>query len=254
MKVLVTGSSGFIGKHLVDRMKNHTVFMYDLGDSFPNTGVDIVFHLASKVNAFMSVSEPTQGLENIELTFKVLEWMRKTKTQNILFTSSREVYSMVNPYGVSKKCSELIIKNYVDLYGITAVSARLANIYGEGNLEYRFIENTIEKVKKNQDIVIYGGSQKILNFVHIDDCLDKLVSFADIISNTSGYQVFDVASDKSWKLVDVLKVITNQFNYTGTVTFDENRRGETLVYEPNRNQLLIKDKLLENVINLCSQS
>lgn len=252
MRILITGSRGFIGRYLVERLKNHSVYEFDKDDELPKTGVDIVFHLASKVNAFQSVTEPMEGMENIELTYRILEWMRQTKTKNIIFTSSREVYSMANPYGVSKKCSELVIENYTQLYDITAISARLANIYGQGNLEYRFIENTIEKVKKNEDVVIHGGSQKILNFVHIDDCIDRLVNLAYQIMGTSGFQVVDVASDKSWRLTDILKVIVEELGFDGKITLDNNRKGETLCYIPNQNQLLIKDRLLEKVLELCS--
>lgn len=256
MKILVTGSKGFIGKHLVKKLieNGHRVYEFDLGDSLPDKKMDLVIHLASKVNAYQSVTEPTEARDNIDLLFEVLEWMRKTKTNKIIFSSSREVYSMCNPYGVSKKCAELIIDNYVKLYGITAISLRLANIYGKGNLAYRFIEKTVEQVKNDEDIVIYGGSQKILNFVHVDDCTDRIVFWVNSIMTSTGHQISDVASNKSWKLTDLLQIMIDNLGYDGTVTLDNNRHGETLCYIPDDNQLLICDRTENYIDELCSQS
>ncbi len=256
MKILVTGGRGFIGKHLVKRLieDGHRVIDYDLGDTFPAKKSDLVIHLAAKVNAYHSVTEPTEGRDNIDILFETLEWMRLSGTPRIIYTSSREVYSMCNPYGVSKKAGELFVENYCQLYGMTGLSLRLANIYGEGNLAYRFIEKTIEQVKKHEDIVIYGGSEKVLNFVHVDDCVKAISAYVSLVSLQTGYGVADIAADKSWRLTDLLKIMVDELGYNGTVTLDNNRHGETLVYKPNPNQLLIIDRTEEHIKNLCSQS
>lgn len=259
MKILITGNKGFIGRNLQKKLEDlgHTVIGYDIGDQFPSERVDLVFHLASKVDAFGSTKRPTEGRDNINITYDVLEYMRQTFTRYIVFASSREVYGMNNPYAVSKKSCENIIENYCKLYSISAINARISNVFGAGNLGHRFISKTITQVANNEDIVIYGGDKKILNFVHVDDAVDKLISFGTLVSsNTAGCIKMDIASDRSWKLIDIAKTIIEEIgqSYTGEIKYRPNRWGETLQYIPKSGDLLIPDMTIQKVIELCRES
>ncbi len=165
---------------------------------------------------------------------------------------------MRNPYGVSKKCCELIIQNYCELFSFSAIFARIANVYGEGNLEHRFIEKTIKQVKNNEDIELFGGEEKVLNFVYVDDCVQRLIDFGNIVVQSSpGFDRLDIASDHSWKLSSLASLIISeagQDRFTGKVVYRPNRWGETLRYTPKSGDLLLPDRTAENVRRLCSLS
>jgi len=249
MKVLVTGSKGFIGSRLVIALQKLgcQVYEFDKGDLLPEENMDVVYHLAAHVNAYESVFQPIQAKENIDLVFDVLEWMRSGKCKKIVFASSREIYSLVNPYGVSKFCGEMIIQSYAQLYGIEACIVRLSNIYGKGNLSHRFIEKTISLAKKNDDIVIYGGKDKVLNFVHVDDCVEALTEY---LWKSGG--IDHIASTKSWKLADIAQEIVTLLHSRSKIFYRPNRKGETLEYYPPSSD--IPDQLLDHVKALCTHS
>ena len=125
MQVLITGSSGQIGTNLalrlladghrvfgVDKRPNQWTddFRYVIQDlsapyrdfnggigSVPYPHPDVVVHLAANAKVHELVEFPHRALENITLTYNVLEYCRAQKVP-IIFSSSREVYGDIHRY------------------------------------------------------------------------------------------------------------------------------------------------------------
>ncbi len=228
MEILLTGNLGFIGNYLEAKLmaSGHRVIGYDKGDNFPEKQADVVYHLAANSSVYPIIENPQLGLENIELTFNVLEWMRKTKTPRIIFASSHEVYSGGNLYGASKISCEAMIWAYCKTYGIKATIVRLANIYGFNDHADRFMSTVIRLAKENKPISIYGGKKKKLNFVYIDDCLEAFIK--------SLYRegVYDVNFPTSLSLVSVAKLIIELLGSKSEIVMKPGREGETMIYLP----------------------
>ena len=256
MRILVTGSSGFIGSRLVEHLRSqgHEVHEYDIRSSlkFPAEKVDLVYHLASHVNAFASVAEPNQALENVEILYKVLEWMRMSGSLGIIFSSSREVYSGCNPYGASKVAGEAFIRAYCQAYGMAGVSARLANVYGPGNLGHRFIEATIMQARNGDKIKVYGGHEKVLNFLYIDDAVAQLAQCVEFLRPTHN-KVVDLAFPVSYSLPEVAEIIMAKVGSASELEFLPNRRGETMRYVP-KTVIFTPTVTLEEGIDKCIAS
>ena len=159
MRVLITGSSGQIGTNLALRLlaEGHDVFgvdkrlngwtddfrylLQDLsghyaameggigGVEYP--AADVVVHLAAHAKVHQLVREPARALENMTMTFNVLEYCRQTRTP-IIFSSSREVYGDVHrfqteegtadfayaesTYSASKIAGEALVYSYARCY------------------------------------------------------------------------------------------------------------------------------------------
>ncbi len=235
MRCLITGDQGFLGSYLVEKLMTdgHRIYGYDLKTStyFPEEPVDLVYHLASHVNAFASVENPMEGFDNVEILANVLEWMRNSGVSRIIFSSSRECYSCVNPYGASKLACEAFLRSYCASYGFSAVSCRLANLYGPGNLGFRFIGATIESARKDEDIVIYGGQDKTLNFLHVSDAVDYLVDAQQKLK-TGRHEIIECAYPQSYSLVYVAELIKQKVGSKSKIVCLPHRRGETLTYVP----------------------
>lgn len=216
MRVLITGSSGQIGTNLALRLLDagHYVFgvdkrpnpwtdrfryiLQDLAGNFSSfrggiggveyPPVDLVVHLAANAKVHQLVAEPHRAMENIQITYNVLEYCRQNHLP-IIFSSSREVYGDIHryiteetqadfsftesTYSASKISSEALIYSYARCYGLAYLVFRFSNVYGryDNDLERmeRVIPKFIRQIALGQPITIYGRA-KVLDFTYIDDC------------------------------------------------------------------------------------
>lgn len=168
--VLVTGGSGFIGKHLVNALLslNKKVVILDngankaipLGATLTRAdvrdlrqviegvkGADLIFHLAANANGTISINNPRLDFEtNAVGTFNTLEAARAAGVKRFVYVSSASVYGRPQhfpmdeehptrpfvPYGASKLAGELFCRSFCSAYGLPVVIARPFCIYGPG--------------------------------------------------------------------------------------------------------------------------
>ena len=218
MKALVTGHQGFIGSQLFNKLKQdgHMVAGFDKGDMLMYPRVEVVYHLAANPKVIESVKNPSLAMENIKLTFDVLEWMRASFTRKIIFASSAISDEYKTPYSASKLACERLIEGYCHSYNIGGVSLRFFNIYGGEDRKDRFIPTLLEKAKTDENINIYGESG---DFLHIDDCVDALIDSYKQIERGK-HKVFKVSNEKT-SLVDVAEKIKELTSSKSKITLAE---------------------------------
>jgi nucleoside-diphosphate-sugar epimerase len=222
LRVLVTGTSGQIGTNLALRLQRegHEVigvdkrpnpwtdeFSYlvrDLsqridGSDYP--AVDVVVHLAAHAKVHQLVEQPERALENMTMTFSVLEFARSEGVP-VVFSSSREVYGDVrrfegygestadfafteSTYSASKIASEALIYSYARCYGLPYLVFRFSNVYGryDNDLErmVRVLPLFAEQILRDEPIRIFGGEEKTLDFTYVDDCVEGIVRGIDAL-------------------------------------------------------------------------
>ena len=131
MNILVTGSNGFIGKHLCLKLtrQGYNVFSYDLENKEEDlrnyiSQADFVVHLAG-INRPLDNKEFYEG--NTELTKKLIDLINSSGKQIPVIVSSSIQAELDNDYGKSKKMAEdLLFKS-----GLPVYVYRLANVFGK---------------------------------------------------------------------------------------------------------------------------
>lgn len=176
MKVLVTGSNGFIGKNLISHLqeiKDIEIIKFDKDDDFDYivsniNNIDFIFHLAG-VNRPVDSKEFYQG--NTDLTKKIVDLI-KDKNIPILVTSSIQAIKD-NDYGKSKKLAEDYIKENLNNYYIY----RLHNVFGKWcKPNYNSVISTFcYNISHNLDINV-NDRNTTLDLIYIDDICYEFIN------------------------------------------------------------------------------
>jgi UDP-glucose 4-epimerase len=212
MNILLTGASGFIGKHIANFLegKKHSVFRItrkelDLTSSkmvenFTKNfaeKIDLVIHLAAKlVDSKQGDDEQIKVFyENIEITRNMVALIKNLKPKKLINFSSIAVYPNVDGkfseesqvkmsgnaecmYGLAKFCSENIFDFFLkDQLPISHL--RVSQVYGEGMRSDRIISIMIEELKKNNSVTVFGNGERRSDFIAIEKLLKLVGKFID---------------------------------------------------------------------------
>ena len=280
MRVLITGSSGQIGTNLALRLQalGHQVFgvdkrlntwtdefryiLQDLSGQYPAYpggigGVDyppcdVVVHLAAHAKVHQLVRQPHRALENIIMTFNVLEYCRLNHLP-IIFSSSREVYGDIqrfsteerhadvafteSPYSASKISGEALIYSYARCYKLPYLVFRFSNVYGRFDSDLQRMERVIplfiKRMKRNEPITIYGA-EKVLDFTYIDDCVDGIVSGIEkLAAGEVKNETINLAFGQGNSLIHMAELVGQALQTDPNITVAPALMGEVTHYVAN---------------------
>jgi UDP-2-acetamido-2,6-beta-L-arabino-hexul-4-ose reductase len=181
MKILVTGSKGFVGKNLIAELKNRGY--YDIFEFSRETDIallekytqdcDFVFHLAG-VNRPKDKKEFMEG--NVGFTSQLLELLKKHDNKApVLITSSIQA-EKDNPYGRSKKASEELLFNYYKETDVKVYVYRLPNLFGKWSKpNYNSVVATYcHNIARDLDIQINNPDAELI-LCYIEDVIEEFL-------------------------------------------------------------------------------
>lgn len=175
--VLVTGSGGFIGKHLVEALERRQavrVTCYDVGNTADEleaalAEADIIFHLAG-VNRPQDPTEYQAG--NVGFTQTLCRSLQSLGRKPTIILSSSVQATLENPYGISKRQAEEVLVSWARATGGRVVIFRLKNVFGKWcRPNYNSVTATFcHNIAHGLPISI-SDPAKELELVYIDDVI-----------------------------------------------------------------------------------
>lgn len=182
MRILVTGSKGFVGKNLIAELKNRNytdIYECDIDTTAEELeeytkNCEFVFHLAG-VNRPQNEEEFMTG--NFGFTSTLLEKLTKNKNKSPILISSSIQAELDNPYGRSKKAGEDLIFSYGKENEVKTLVYRFPNVFGKWcRPNYNSVIATFcNNIARGLEIKV-NDPEVILNLVYIDDVVEELIN------------------------------------------------------------------------------
>lgn len=157
--------------------------------------------------------------------FSTDEVYGESKT-DVPFTENEGVLRPTNPYSASKAAAEMIVRSYIESFGMNIKVIRCNNVYGPNQYPEKLIPKFKRLLKENEKCTIHGSKSATVKraFMHVDDVVDAV----DVIwrRGVPG-EVYNIASDDELTVMEVTQLIIETIkgteNYDDWITYVEDR-------------------------------
>lgn len=224
MKVFVTGSTGFVGSHLMETYNN--VYGYkreqNIEEELNCYKPDIIINSAAEIYDAEKMFEP-----NIVLTYKCLEYVKKHPEVKMIHIGSSSEYGPketasaecdkldpIDFYQGSKAAATLMCQGFARHYKLNIAIARPYSVYGPKERPHRLFPRLWKAFKNNAPMTLYAGEH---DFIYISDfirginiLINKNVPSGDVVNFGTGVQ---------WSNLDVLRAFEKVTNRRAPVEY-----------------------------------
>jgi GDP-L-fucose synthase len=257
MNVLVTGGGGFLGSHLVERLKadGHEVFVprsseYDLTHEpdairlFDEARPERVFHLAAEVGG-IGANRANPGrywYANLQMGVNVLEQSRAHDVDKVVITGTVCSYPKFTevpfreddlwlgypeetnaPYGIAKKAILVGAQAYREQYGLDTIFLLPTNLYGpRDNFDLEtshVIPALIRKmIAAEGEVVLWGDGTPTREYLYVDDAVQGLLLAAE---RYDGADPVNIGTGVETSIRETAELVAELVGFDGRIVWDE---------------------------------
>lgn len=268
MRIFITGSQGFIGQHMVERLQDKHELSFLTEDLRDHDAVraqlleadpEVIVHLAARTEVEDSFYEQITFSEvNYVGTVNLIECCRElTNLKNFVFASTMEVYGWQPisdlirdgneekddiwafteetqpnpnaPYAVAKYGCEKYLEYANRSYGLPFTAIRQTNAYGRKDNNFFVTEQIIYQMLTNPQEVNLGYGEPYRNFIYIDDLLDAWETVINNPDKVAG-NIYCLGPNNAIKIKDYVQMIADKIGWTGTVNWNRKRERPGEIY------------------------
>jgi UDP-glucose 4-epimerase len=275
MKVVVTGAAGYIGSQTcktlmlaghevigVDRHSpRHNYYTVFHNDRDYNDiqdlllGVDACIHIAATSLVGPSMTDPhTYYKNNVVGTLALMQDCQVQNVNKFIFASSAACYGEVddgicrvtdkneptNPYGMSKRMTELMLDDYARAYGMNSVSLRFFNVagadsdceMGQEKQATHIIARVMESAMAGETFTFFGNNYPtpdgtcIRDYIHVEDIASGIYASLQYLENNTGAHVFNLGSGEGNSNKEIVDAVSYMTPLMPNTAFAEARAGD----------------------------
>lgn len=231
---------------------------------------DYVFHQAAQINLRTSIKDPyLDAHTNILGSLNIIQTALKHNVKHIFFASTGgAIYDSSgslpwtestfanpsSPYGLAKLTVERYLELFKTLHGLNYTILRYSNVYGprqNSHGEAGVISIFLDKIKNNQDLIIFGDGSQTRDFVYVKDVVNANIHALE--NNLSG--TYNVCTNSETSIIDLARLLILKSNKNIQIQYKLSIVGEVLKTRLSYNKLLStgwqpKSELVDNINTL----
>lgn len=180
---------------------------------------------------------------NIKGTLVLLEAAKELKIRRFLQVSTDEVYGSLgseglfteetplspnSPYSASKTSADLLVRSFVETFGLNAVITRCSNNYGPYQFPEKLIPLMILNTKANKALPVYGDGMNIRDWIHVDDhCRGIFTAY----KNGKSGEIYNIGGNCEKPNIEIVKTILRLMDKSDSlITYVKDRPGHDRRY------------------------
>lgn len=235
-----------------------------LKELFNQHTIDGVIHLAAESHVDRSITDPMAFVRtNVIGTCNLLNvakeaWKNNFEGKRFYHISTDEVYGSLehegffvettsydpkSPYSASKASSDHFVRAYANTYKMPVVISNCSNNYGPNQFPEKLIPLSINNIKNNKAIPIYGKGENIRDWLYV---IDHARAIDVIFHNGKNGETYNIGGNNEWTNIDLIRVLCKVMDQelgreNGSseklITFVKDRAGHDLRYAIDSSKL-----------------
>lgn len=214
-------------EHLIQKYSFDAVFHFaaqsHVDNSFENA---LSFTMDNTHATHVLIEACRRHIPNVEfIHFSTDEVYGESKT-DVPFTEVEGVLRPTNPYSASKAAAEMIVRSYIESFGMNIKIIRCNNVYGPNQYPEKLIPKFKRLLKEGKKCTIHGKNCANIKraFMHVEDVVDAV----EIVwkKGTAG-DIYNIASDDELTVIEVthliIETILGTTEYDKWITYVEDR-------------------------------
>jgi len=241
---LVTGHHGFLGEYVCTRLRAEgwevvgagrpeiEILSSQFDEFLRRTSPELIVHCAGPASVASSLADPTADLEgSATVLASVLEGASELPhSVHVIVISSAAVYGQprrlpvdetaplapISPYGFNRVATELVLREFHELYDVPGVILRVFSAYGEG-LRRQILWDICRQALKNDAVRLFGTGAESRDFVHARDVAAAIALIAQ--HGAFSGEVYNVASGTETTIRELADLLVEEIGGRASVSF-----------------------------------
>ncbi len=236
----------------IESSPRYTFIKGDIADRklIEELDIDVIINFAAETHVDRSILDAHPFLHtNINGVHNLLEITRRNHCI-YLHISTDEVYGSIDngmfkedspllpnsPYAASKASSDMLIRAYIETYGIKAIITRCSNNYGPYQFPEKLFPLVIINSINKKPIPVYGDGMNVRDWIYV---MDHCKAIDSVLLNGTPGEIYNIGARNERKNIDIIKLLLkriagylnlNEDELMNLISFVKDREGHDRRY------------------------